>query len=375
MSYKNLVIVCILLILVFTVSSCGQTAETTLAPSDIPPTATIKPLEATMTLPANSEVTTSDILLICSLYQTGALDDPNFGAATWKAVQTAAETLGGIEVAYLETEPEGFNNSIGELINGGCDLIIGVGNISSNAIKAAAEANPEQKFAQLDANSDLALPNVATSVFAIDQANFLLGYLAASQTKTGKIGTYAGMIYPELYIFMDSFYMGMMKYNQAHEKNVELLGWDPATGEGYAVGNFGDRDKGEKITMGLIAEGADIILPVAGAAGLGSLDASQWRDALLVSMDGDWSVMYPEYSNKVLASGTKNVDMWFFETIESVKNGTFVGNAYTGSLQNGGIGIALGIDFINSLDPVVITEIDQLLEEIKTGSVDINYNR
>jgi len=327
-----------------------------------------------MTEASVTEPPVDDTTKICNLYQTGALDDRAFGAATWKATTDAAETL-GVEVSFLETEQEGFDRSISQLMEAGCDLIIAVGNTFSDSIKTAAQANPDQKFAQLDANFDPVLPNVANSVYAMDQATFLLGYLAASQTKTGKIGTFAGMIYPDLTIFMDGFYMGMMQYNQSHDKNVELLGWDPATGEGFSVGNFGDRDKGESITRGLLLQGVDIILPVAGAAGLGSLDAVSGGNALLVSMDGDWSVMFPEYRSKILASGAKNVDAWFFDTIESVKNGTFAGNVYTGSLKNGGVGIVLGVYFKDSLDPAVLTEINQLLEDIKTGKVEIQYKR
>lgn len=374
MSRKTPFILSILLILAFAVSSCGPAAATTQAPADISPAVTNKPPEATMTDPVITEVPTPGSLLICNLYQTGALDDRGLGAATWKATTIAAETL-GVEVSFLETEHKDADGSISQMMEAGCDLIIAVGNTFSNAIQAAAEANPDQKFAQLDANFDPVMPNVATSVYAQDQATFLLGYLAASQTKTGKIGTFAGMIFPDVTIFMDGFYMGMLKYNESHDKNVELVGWDPATSTGIEVGNFGDREKGKSITLDLIDQGADILLPVAGASGLGSLDAVSGRDALLVSMDGDWSVMFPESSNKILASGTKNVDAWFFDTIESVKNGTFAGNAYTGTLQNGGVGILLGVEYMNSMDPAVMTEIEQLLEEIKAGNVDIHYDR
>lgn len=373
MHNKTSFLLSILLILGFALTSCGP-AATTQAPEMPAPTSTDKPPEATMTVPAATEVPTADVPLVCNLYQTGALDDQYFGAATWNATTSAAETV-GVEAVYLESDPADFDSSINKLMDNGCDLIIGIGNIFSDSIKAAAEANPDQKFGQLDDNYDPVLPNVVTGVYALDQATYLLGYLAASQTKTGKIGTYAGMIFPGVTIFMDGFYMGIQKYNEVHDSNVELIGWNPATGEGFSVGNFGDRAKGESITAGLIFQGVDIILPVAGAAGLGSLDAVKSRDALLVSMDGDWSVMYPDFSSRILASGTRNVQEWFTNIISSLKDGTFTGNSYTGSLQNGGVGILLGVNFTNSIDPAVMAEIDQLLEEIKAGQLDIFYKR
>ncbi len=374
MSSKSPVFLSVILILTFAISSCGPASSTTQPPTNILPTSMNKLPEATMTGSVSTAVPNADITLICNLYQTGALDDRSFGAATWKATTTAAETL-GVEVIFIESDISELDSSINLLMGEGCDLIIGVGTSFSNAIKMAAEANPDQIFGQLDDNFDPVLPNVATSVYILDQATYLLGYLAASQTRTGKIGTFAGMIFPGVTIYMDGFYMGMLKYNEIHDKNVELVGWDPETSTGTEVGNFGDREKGKSITLELIDQGADIILPVAGASGLGSLDAVSERDALLVCMDGDWSVMFPDYSSKILASGTKNVDEWFFNTIESVKNGTFAGNSYTGSLQNGGVGILLGVDHTNSIDPAIMAEIEHLLEEIKAGKVDIHYDR
>jgi basic membrane protein A len=372
MSNKAPVLISVLIILGFLLSSCGS-ASTTPKPEMPLPTSTSKPA-ATMTDKAVTEVPSADPALICNLYQTGALDDRSFGAATWKATTTAADSL-GVKAVFFESEPAEFDRSINLLMTEGCDLIIGIGASQYDAIKAAAESNPGQKFGLLDGSYEPLLANVATSVYALDQATFLLGYLAASYTKTGKIGTFAGMIFPGVTIFMDGFYMGMQKYNEVHGKNVELAGWDPVTNTGIEVGNFNDREKGKSITLELIDQGADIILPVAGAAGLGSLDAVKGKNALLVSMDEDWSVMYPDFSSQILASGTRIMEEWFMNIIASVKNGTFTGNSYTGSLQNGGVGILLGADYQNSIDPAVMTEIEQILEEIKAGKVDIHYVR
>ena len=69
---------------------------------------------------------------------------------------------------------------------------------------------------------------------------------------------------------------------------------------GLEVGNFSDVDKGKTITLGLLDEGADIIMPVAGPVGAGTLAAVKERGALMVGVDTDWSVLYDEDSSFVL---------------------------------------------------------------------------
>ena len=48
-----------------------------------------------------------------------------------------------------------------------------------------------------------------------------------------------------------------------------MLGWDGTTG--LFTGDFDDQDKGKNTTKSLVDEGADIIMPVAGPVGQGTL--------------------------------------------------------------------------------------------------------
>ena len=54
----------------------------------------------------------------------------------------------------------------------------------------------------------------------------LAGYLAAGFSKTGKIGTYGGLPFAGVTLFMDGLYAGIKYYNQKNGTTVTLLGWD-----------------------------------------------------------------------------------------------------------------------------------------------------
>ncbi|HKZ44663.1 MAG TPA: BMP family ABC transporter substrate-binding protein [Anaerolineales bacterium] len=353
MSKKLLVLFSVLMVAAVALSACGPAATEAPIVSDLPG-AGIK---------------------ICNVNDMGGVDDKSFNATAWKGTSDAMAAF-GVDGTFLESEQTSdYEKNINSFLDGTCDLIVGIGFNINFATEAAAIANPDQKFGMIDMAWDPAYPNVAASVYNIDQATFLLGYLAASQTKTGILGTYVGQLFPATAAFMDGFYMGMMKYNEVHGTDVKLIGWDPVAYTGLEVGDFEDVDKGKTITYGLLDEGADIIMPVAGPVGAGTLAAVKERGALMVGVDTDWSVLYADDSEYVLASALKNMDMWLFNTIETVVNGTFTGNTFVGTLDNGGVGISYGVDFKDTIDPAIIAEIADLQAGIIAGTVDYQFVR
>lgn len=383
MSKKLFIVLSVLMIASFALSACGQT---TAAPTEAPtateavvateaPVAT-EAVAATEAPAATEAVTVTEApIKICNVNDMGGVDDKSFNATAWKGV-TDAEAKYGVVGSFLESEQQtDYEKNINSYLTEDCAIIFGIGYNISAATKAAAEANPDQKFGIIDDAYDPLLPNVAASVYNIDEATFLLGYLAASQTKTGILGTYVGMAFPSTTSFMDGFYMGMMKYNEVHGTDVKLIGWDPAAYTGLEVGNFSDVDKGKTITLGLLDEGADIIMPVAGPVGAGTLAAVKERGALMVGVDTDWSVFYDEDSTYVIASALKNMDMWMVDTIGTLVDGTFTGNTFVGDLENGGVAIVLGVDFKDTIDPAIIAEVEQLQADIIAGTIDVKYPR
>jgi basic membrane protein A and related proteins len=371
MSKKLYVVISVLLVAVFALSACAKpTAAPTAAPTKAP-VATEAPTEAPTAAP-----TEAPKLKICNVNDMGGVDDKSFNATAWKGV-TDAEAKYGVVGSFLESEQQtDYEKNINSyLAAGDCAIIVGIGYNISAATKAAAEANPAQKFGIIDDAYDPILPNVAASVYNIDQATYLLGYLAASQTKTGILGTYVGMKFPSTANFMDGFYNGMMKYNEVHGTSVKLIGWDPAKYEGLEVGNFSDVDKGKTITLGLLDEGADIIMPVAGPVGAGTLAAVKERGALMVGVDTDWSVLYKEDSTFVLGSALKRMDFWLLNTVGTLVDGTFTGNTFVGTLENEGVGMAIGVDYKDKIDPALLAELTQLQADIIAGTIVTTYAR
>ncbi|HFC11668.1 MAG TPA: BMP family ABC transporter substrate-binding protein [Anaerolineae bacterium] len=280
---------------------------------------------------------------ICEVTDVGGIDDKSFNATAWIGAQAVADELGG-EAQYLESQQQtDFERNINAFLEDDCDLIVTVGFLLGDATAAAADANPDQKFSIIDFAYDPTKPNVVGQVYAIDQAAFLAGYIAASVTETGIIGTFGGINIPPVTAFMDGFVLGAEYYNEQNGTDVQVLGWNVHDQDGLFTGNFDSTDDGRSLGESLMDEGADVILPVAGPVGLGTAAAVQERgDAWIVGVDTDWTQSASEFSDIILTSIMKRMDVSVAEVAKQAADGSFEGGVYVSTLANGGVAVTDG---------------------------------
>ncbi len=320
--------------------------------------------------PAAPEEPAEAKMKICQVTDTGGIDDKSFNATAWAGMQRAEADF-GVEIQYLESQQQSdYEVNLSTFVEAGCDLIVPVGFLLADATSAAADTNPDQKFAIVDVDY-LGQPNVLGNGTKIDQGTFLAGYLAAGMTKTGKVGTYVGILFPATQAFMDGYAMGVAKYNEVHGTNVEVLGWDMVEQKGLEVGNFESLDDGRALGEQLLDEGADIIMPVAGPVGLGTLAVLQERGTgLLIGVDNDWSAANPDKADFILASALKKIDVFVYESIQAVVEGNFEGGyPYMLTLENGGTALSYGSAWEDQVPADLKAEIEGLIPGIISGDI------
>ncbi len=274
----------------------------------------------------------------------------------------------------LESTTEAdYEPNINSLIEEECDLIVTVGFLLGDATGAAAEANPEQKFAIVDYAYDPAYDNVQGHVYATAEGAFLAGYLAAGMTQTGVVATYGGIdIGGPVTDFMDGFVWGVRYYNQVKGTSVSALGWDPDTKEGLFTGNFDSIEDARTLSVSLADEGADIFLPVGGQIGQGSAALAQERgDMWVIGVDTDWFLSVPQFSDVVLSSVLKKVGVSVYQASEQVANGTFSGGTVLNTMSTGGIDLAPYHDADSLVPDELKAEIEDLKAQIIAGTLDI----
>jgi basic membrane protein A and related proteins len=315
----------------------------------------------------------------CEVTDTGGVDDRSFNQTAYKGVQDAADEL-GFEPAVLESQAESdFAPNIQSFIDQGCDLIVTVGFLLGGATGDAATANPDQNFAIVDYDYSTAAgdaqdeyDNVKELTFSTDQAAFLAGYVAAAMSETGTVGTYGGINLPTVTIFMKGFQLGIEQYNEDNGANVELVGWDNAADDGLFTGDFEDQSKGRATTEGLLDDGADVIMPVAGPVGLGTIEAIRARtdsNAKVIWVDTDGCVSVPDDCDLFLTSVMKNMDVAVHDATVEAADENFEGGLYTGTLENEGVAIAPFNEFEDQVPDEVKTAIDDLRQQIIDGEI------
>jgi basic membrane protein A len=308
----------------------------------------------------------------CQVTDTGGVDDRSFNQTVHEGILRAEDEL-GITSSVLESSSEAdFEPNIQAHLDAACDLIITVGFLLGDATEAAVQANTDTNFAIVDFAYETEYPNLRTLTFATDQAAFLAGYVAAATTETGTIGTYGGINLPTVTIFMNGLAAGIAQYNEDNGADVQLLGWDPAAEDGLFTGDFSDQTKGRQTTEQLLDQGADIIMPVAGPVGLGSVEAIRAGGGTerLIWVDTDGCVSVPDACDLFLTSVQKKMDNAVFDTIEGAVNGEFEGGAYSGTLENDGVGIAEFHEFEDAVPQEVKDRLEELSQQIIDGEID-----
>ncbi len=354
---RKLLLVCLsLLTVVALLAACGP--KPTEAPTEAPP----EPAEPAE--PAEP-VEPAAAYKVGMVTDVGGIDDKSFNATSWHGMEMA-EMESGAEVAYLESQQQtDYAVNITQFLDQDYDMIITVGFLLGDDTATFAAQSPDTNFAIVDYAYDPVIPNVLGLTFATDEAAFLAGYLAAGMSQTGKVGTFGGIEIPPVTIFMTGYQAGVDYYNQQHGTNVEVLGMD------LFVGNFESTDDGRRAGEDLIAEGADIIMPVAGPVGLGTAAAIQENPGtLLIGVDTDWCVSAAEYCDVTLTSVLKNMDVAVRDAVKAGMDGTFEGGFYVGTLKNDGVGIPEPheVDIPSDL----LAELDEVKQGIIGGMVSVS---
>ena len=321
----------------------------------------------------------------CMVTDTGGINDKSFNQSAWAGMQAAAAANPSIQVKYLQsTTQSDYVPNINTFLGEKCGVIVTVGFLMAAATESAAKANPTQDFAIVDCSyasgclTGAKQSNIDQLTFNTVQDAFLGGYLAAGMTKTGKVATFGGENFGTVTIYMDGFYDGVQYYNQKHNKNVQVLGWNEKTQNGSFTGDFTNQTKGQTLTQTFISEGADIIFPVAGNVGLGAAKAVQQADAAAGSqkvnmmwVDVDGCVSAPQYCKYFITSVQKGIVAAVSTAVTGTANGTFKGGNYVGTLANGGVALAPFHDFDSKVPAALKSELAQVKAGIVDGSITV----
>jgi basic membrane protein A and related proteins len=321
--------------------------------------------------------------LPCIVSDAGGFDDKSFNQLGYEGAKQAADEL-GVELNAVESNSENdYGPNLESLVAEGCDAIVTVGFALASATKESAAANPDIKYILIDDAADggddgetfdgqADEPNIKPLLYDTSQAAFLAGYAAADYTKTGVVGTYGGLPFPTVTIFMDGFKQGAEYYAKEKGKDVKVVGWDGK--DGLFTGGFEANETATNTARQLLDQDVDVILPVGGPIYQGALTAidAAGSDAVMLGVDADVFETDPNTQDVILTSILKNMKVSTYEAITSAASDEeFDFAPYVGTLENEGVGLAPFHNFESKVSDSLASELDEVKAGIIDGSIPV----
>lgn len=289
-----------------------------------------------------------------ALILSGPANDQGWNAIALQGLTEAEEEF-GIETAY--SEHVGIADSeaaFTDYASQGYDLVIGHGfQYGDPAVRVGARF-PDTKFLAVEGASFS--DNTASYVIACEEAGYLMGILAASMSKTGKVGIVGGFEQPSIIKVVEAYKLGAKAYN------ADITVYD------VYIGSFTDVSVGKEAALAMADKGADVLSHIANQAGTGVIKAAQERGLLATGDSWDQSVMAPD---TVVCSTIYSVPALVKTAVEHVQNGTFEGGIFHLGMSSGVVDIAPYHKFSDVVSQDVQNMISELHGQILSGDFDV----
>jgi basic membrane protein A len=258
-------------------------------------------------------------LKVGMVFDVGGKGDQSFNDSAYRGLQWASK----LGVTHVEIEPGADadrETGLRMIASQGFDLVIGIGFLFTDAIKAVADEFPETKFAIVDGFIP-DKPNVSSLLFKEHEGSFLVGIIGAMKTRAdGKntVGFIGGMDVPLIRKFEAGYEAGV-KYAFPKCKILsDYAGTTPTA--------FIDPVKGKELALAQIDRGAHVIYHASGLTGAGVYEAGKERKAYVIGVDSDQNYLgYVKQTGKNygLTSMLKQVDVAVYLTIKDLTEGKF----------------------------------------------------
>lgn len=287
----------------------------------------------------------------------GGVNDQSYNQGAWEGLQAFQEET-GIAASFIETvQISDLATNFDKAVDGEHDLIWGIGFNTAEPLYNSAQMNPDQKYAIVDHVLEEMLDNVTSAMFNMEEASFIVGYIAGLTTETNKVAYVGGMRSPVMDYFEYGFRAGVDYAAKELGKEIQV---DVQIAE-----SFTDAAKGKAIAASLYNDGNDIIFVAAGATGNGVIEQAVEDNKWVIGVDRDQSYLAPD---NVLTSALKNVGVITKDLSKRILEGEDLGGQiiYYG-LENGGVGIPANNP---NMDPAVYEKAMEIQEMIINGEID-----
>jgi basic membrane protein A len=288
------------------------------------------------------------------LLTPGSANDGGWNAIAYEGLQQIHKQLGA-EISNQETKTpaeidEGFRSYGAK----GFDLAFGHGFEFQDAALKAGKQYPNTIFITTSGSS--VAPNVSPMVFQLEQATYLLGVIAARESKSGKAGLVGGINLPSIASTFLAFKAGAQSVNPKFEVK-----------EIY-TGNFDDAGAAKLATLSLINAGCDFIFHQSNEAGRGVFQACQERKVRCFGSNKNQNDMAPDV---IVASAVLDVPGAFVYMARLVHDHKFQPHIYWLGMRENIVSLVWNDTLKATLSPNTIAEVQRIEADIRSGKFEV----
>ena len=288
-----------------------------------------------------------------ALLTPGPISDQSWNAGAYEGLTRIRDSLKA-QISHIQTKtPAEFEENFRQYGAQGYSLVFGHGFEFQDAARRVAPEFPHTIY--VTTSGTTAGPNLAGMSFAFADASYLAGILAASMTKSNKLGVVGGTELPPVVESFRAFEKG------AHDVNPAIK-----VVTSY-VGNWDDVGNGKEQALAQIAQGVDVIFQNADAAGLGVFQAA--RDKKNVFVIGSNSNQNGVAPDVTLGSVVIDLPLAFLTIAKEIKAGTFKPGVIQLGEQSHVVMLVLNPALAQRIPQATQTRIDSLQAKMIVGPV------
>jgi basic membrane protein A and related proteins len=251
--------------------------------------------------------TADSAALKVALLTPGPISDQSWNAGAYRGLTQIRDSLGA-QISHIQTKtPAEFEDNFRQYGVQGYRIVFGHGFEFQDAARRVAPEFPKTIY--ITTSGTTAGPNLAGIAVGFADASYLAGMLAASMTKSDKLGAIGGQELPPVVESFRAFTAGA----KAVKPTVQVV-------TSY-IGNWDDVSAGKEQALAQLSRGVDVIFQNADAAGLGVFQAArEKKTAYVIGSNSNQNHVAPEVT---LGSVVIDLPLAFLSIAKEVKAGTF----------------------------------------------------
>jgi basic membrane lipoprotein Med (substrate-binding protein (PBP1-ABC) superfamily) len=302
------------------------------------------------TTPSRTPTATAAKPMRVGLLTPGSVNDNGWNAIAYEGLRQIHETLGAA-VSNQETKtPQEIAEGLRAYGVRKYDLVFGHGFEYQDPALEAGKRFPNTIY--VPTSGSKTATNVAPMRFELEQATYLLGIIAALESKSGKAGLVGGWNLPSIASTFVAFKAGARSVNPAFEVK-----------EIY-TGNFDDVGAAKLATQSLINAGCDFIFHQANEAGRGVFQACQEKKVRCFGSNKNQNDMAPDV---IVASAVLDVPGAFVYMATLVRDKKFSPKVYHLGMNENVVSLVWNNTLKSTISPATVAAVEKVEAEIRSG--------